>query len=167
MNSLAIRINDEYQMEELQHCHTTILADEIERDIEGGARALGVTAAGVNLHDCVPALVGADGYSWVLLSGSPAEICGVLCVEKGAFDTYEHNLAAWVKPSHRRNGLFVGATCKAVELLKDYGVNQIEIKVDKGNLPTLAAIDVLAQELDVDIVRDNAEYKQWVINLGG
>jgi len=146
-------------MEELRHCHTAILADEIERDKEGGS------VAGVNLHEYVPKMVEAEGYSWALLSGSPAEICGVLCIEKGDFVTCEHNLAIWVKPSHRRKGLCVNATRKVFEILKDYGVRRVAIIASKDNLPMTAAVDAISQELDVDIVHGDAEYKQWVIDV--
>ena len=164
MNSLAARIDSDYVMEELRLCHVRSLADEIEMDGISTGATLSIEGA---LQDYIPSLVDSPGYHWVILYGGDSEICGVISVEKGKFDTCDHNLAIWVKPSHRRKGLCVDAICKAAEILKEDGVRLVEMKVRKDNLPTLAAADGVCRRLSVVVADNNDEYKQWTIQIFG
>jgi RimJ/RimL family protein N-acetyltransferase len=108
----------------------------------------------------------AEGLHWVILHGSPAEICGIISVEEGSFEHCDHNLAIWIKPTHRRNGVALEAICLALGLAKEQGVTEIESKIHITNEPTLQLMSKVSREfLTEKKSRMFDDYQEWVIKL--
>ena len=154
--------DDGYWAEKIQECHIYGISQALKDD-QDGSRFLvhQEDTSGNTMADYAPLLAVNKGYHWVIMHGSPGEICGIVSVEKEA-KTFEHNLAVWIKPSHRQNNVGMRACRGAIDHAFSDGVPSIKMKVEKENEVTVIGLKSLLRGLNSELLEDAEDFVLWV-----
>ncbi len=153
-------IDGDYYLERLSSVHEEELSSLISKDKTSKNFVKGESEGYFEgLHN-------SPGHHWVVMHGSPAEICGLVSVEEGEFNFCTHNIAVWIKPTHRGKGVGYDAVCVALNLAKDDGVKEVESRVHSSNTSMLYMMDKVCSRFHAEKQsRIFSDYQEWIIKL--
>ena len=149
-------------MEMIRDCHVCGISQALKDDEDGGKFLVHrEDTSGNTMADYAPLLAVNKGHHWVVMHGSPAEICGIVSIEEEE-KTLEHNLAIWIKPTHRNFYVGMKACKEAISYAFSDGVLSIKMKVEKENKVAMAGLKALVKRLNSELVEDSEDFVLWV-----